>query len=149
METKIKYKVIKDGAITPTRATEGSVGYDVYALLENEPTGVIIEPHENKLIRLGFALEIPNGIGGFLFARSGLASRKGLRPSNCVGVIDSDYRGEVMVSLRNDTNEPMVVNHGERIAQLAFLPYYTVDFDENGEIDKTSRGTGGFGSTGD
>lgn len=135
-------------AILPSRATNGSVGYDVYAIID-EPNGVVtIAPHGNKLIGLGFALEIPKGIGGFLFARSGLANKKGLRPSNCVGVIDPDYRGEVMVSLRNDTNVIMEVKDGERIAQLAFLPYYDVGFSETDKVSETDRGEGGFGSTG-
>jgi len=147
MKVKVKYKKLKEGAIKPTRATDGSIGYDVHAIIEDNPFGVIIKPHEKELIGLGFALEIPEGIGGFLFARSGLANKRGLRPSNCVGVIDNDYRGEVMVSLRNDTDQPMVVENGERIAQLVFLPYVLTDFDDD-EVGETDRGTGGFGSTG-
>jgi len=100
------------------------------------------------MIPTGWAMEIPQGCFGGIFARSGLASKKGLRPANCVGVIDSDYRGPVKVALHNDTNEPRHIKGGERIAQLVILDYYPVTFDVVDELEDTDRGEGGFGSTG-
>ena len=100
------------------------------------------------MIGTGLAVEIPEGYFGAIFARSGLASKEGLRPANCVGVVDSDYRGEVKVALHNDTNELRTVQHGERIAQLVIMPYLPVEFNLVNELTDTDRGEGGFGSTG-
>lgn len=109
---------------------------------------ITIEPHETEKIGTGLAIEIPDGYFGAIFARSGLASKQGLRPANCVGVCDSDYRGEYIVAVHNDSNYPRVINPGERIAQLVVMPYLAVTFDEVADLSDTDRGDGGFGSTG-
>ena len=141
----VNIKKLNDNAIIPTRGSEYAAGYDLYACI-NEP--VVIYPHETVKIGTGIAIEIPDGYFGAIFARSGLATKKGLRPSNCVGVCDSDYRGEYIVALHNDANELMVVEPNERIAQLVVMPYLPVKFTEVDELSDTERGSGGFGSTG-
>ncbi len=141
----VNIKKLNDNAIIPTRGSEYAAGYDLYACI-NEP--VVIYPHETVKIGTGIAIEIPDGYFGAIFARSGLATKKGLRPSNCVGVCDSDYRGEYIVALHNDANELMVVDPNERIAQLVVMPYLPVKFTEVDELSDTERGSGGFGSTG-
>ena len=143
--TNVKIKKLNDNAKIPTRGSEYAAGYDLYACI-NEP--VVIYPHETVKIGTGIAIEIPDGYFGAIFARSGLATKKGLRPSNCVGVCDSDYRGEYIVALHNDANELMVVEPNERIAQLVVMPYLPVKFTEVDELSDTERGSGGFGSTG-
>ena len=145
MKTKIEIKKLDERAIIPTYGTEFSAGADIYALLD-EP--VTIEPGETRLIHTGLAMAIPEGLVGLNFARSGMATKRGLAPANKVGVIDSDYRGELMVALYNQGNVAQTVEHGERIAQIVFVPYYTADFILCDELDKTVRGEGGFGSTG-
>lgn len=105
-------------------------------------------PHETGVIDTGIAVEIPDGYFGAIFARSGLATKQGLRPANCVGVVDSDYRGEIRVALHNDTDEAQFFSNGDRIAQLVLLPYLAAEFDESDELTDTERGSGGFGSTG-
>ena len=145
MKTKIEIKKLDERAIIPTYGTEFSAGADIYALLD-EP--VTIEPGETKIIHTGLAMAIPEGLVGLNFARSGMATKRGLAPANKVGVIDSDYRGELMVALYNQGNVAQTVEHGERIAQIVFVPYYTADFILCDELDKTVRGEGGFGSTG-
>ena len=132
-------------AIIPTRQHEGDAGYDLYADAQ-EP--VTIKPHTTELIHTGIAIELPNGYFGAVFARSGLASKQGLRPANCVGVCDSKYRGEYMVALHNDSITTRIVNPGDRIAQLVVMPYLNVEFDEVEELSDTERGEHGFGSTG-
>ncbi len=142
---KINIKKLTKTAIIPTRQHEGDAGYDLYADIQ-EP--VTIEPHETELIHTGIAIEIPIGYFGAIFARSGLASKQGLRPANCVGVCDSRYRGEYMVALHNDSIAARIVSPGDRIAQLVVMPYLSVEFNEVGELSDTERGDGGFGSTG-
>ncbi len=143
--TIINFKKLKKNAQTPTCGTKYSAGYDLYSCLE-EP--VYIKPHTSAKIPTGLAIQIPAGYFGAIYARSGLATKQGLRPSNCVGVVDSDYRGEVMVSLYNDSGEDRIVNNGERISQLVVQEYLFAGLNEVDELTETERGTGGFGSTG-
>ena len=141
----VKIKKIDERAIIPTYGSSSSAGADLYALIDDH---IVINPNETALIRTGFSIQIPEGYAGFIYARSGLATKKGLAPANKVGVIDSDYRGEVMVSLHNHSEEPQMVESGERIAQLVIAPYYKCNFVLSDELDDTIRGSGGFGSTG-
>ena len=138
-------KKLNDNARLPTYGSEFAAGADLYACLDADVT---IAPAETLLIHTGLAMEIPTGLVGLIYARSGLASKKGLAPANKVGVIDSDYRGEIMVALHNHSGEDRTVSHGERIAQIVFAPYYTAEFNLTEELDDTVRGAGGFGSTG-
>jgi dUTP pyrophosphatase len=142
---KIKIKKLTDTAKTPTRGSEHAAGYDMYADVKED---VQIKPHETVKIGTGLAMEIPDGYFGAIFARSGLAAKEGLRPANCVGVCDSDYRGEYIVAIHNDSEETRTITAGERIAQLVVMPYLPVTFDEVAELTDTNRGEGGFGSTG-
>ena len=144
MET-VKIKILDERAIIPKYATECSAGADLYALCADE---VKIKPGETYTVHTGVSLEIPDGLAGFIFARSGLASKRGLAPANKVGVIDSDYRGEIMVTLHNHSTKEQAVSPGERIAQIVFMPYVAADFILSEELSDTSRGSGGFGSTG-
>ncbi len=144
-EMKIRIKKLKDNAVIPTRGSSSAAGYDLYACLENP---VSIAPGETVQIGTGLTAEIPEGYFGACFARSGLAFREGLRPANCVGVVDSDYRGEYIVALHNDSETVRTVISGERIAQLVILPYLTAEFVESDTLSGTERGAGGFGSTG-
>lgn len=141
----VKIKKLRDNAIVPTYGTEFAAGADLYAALDEAAE---IAPGETKLIPTGFAFEIPVGYAGFVYARSGLASKRGLAPANKVGVIDSDYRGEVMTALRNHGKQTQTVEPGERIAQMVIAPYITANFILSDELDDTVRGEGGFGSTG-
>ena len=136
---------LKENAITPTMGSKYAAGYDLYST-----ETITIEPGATEKIDSGIAMEIPNGYFGAIFARSGLATKQGLRPANCVGVVDSDYRGSLIVALHNDSSEARTINTGDRIAQIAFLPYASVDFTEvpYDILTKTDRGQGGFGSTG-
>ncbi|MBR2842127.1 MAG: dUTP diphosphatase [Lachnospiraceae bacterium] len=136
---------LDERAVLPTYGSEFSAGADLYACLL-EP--VVIAPGEAVLIHTGLAMEIPIGYAGLIFARSGLATKQGLAPSNKVGVIDPDYCGEIMVSLFNHSKEERVVEHGERIAQLVLTPFLTASWNEVKELNETVRGAGGFGSTG-
>ena len=113
-----------------------------------DTTKITVSPHSTQKIGTGIAVAIPDGYFGAIFARSGLAAKSGLRPANCVGVADSDYRGEYIVALHNDTDEPKTVENGERIAQLVIMPFLSAEFNEVEELDSTERGSGGFGSTG-
>ena len=124
-----------------------AAGYDLYACPADGQC-VTIAPHATAMIGTGLALAIPAGYFGGVFARSGLASKQGLRPANCVGVIDADYRGECTVALHNDTDAPRTVAPGDRIAQLVILPFLAAEFAEADALDETDRGAGGFGSTG-
>lgn len=142
---EIRIKKINNEAKLPTYGSEYAAGADLYALPSEDVT---IAPGETKLIHTGIALELPIGYAGLIYARSGLASKKGLAPANKVGVIDCDYRGEVMVALHNHGNEPQTVAGAERIAQLVITPYITATFLEAEELSDTARGAGGFGSTG-
>lgn len=142
----IKIKYLNDLAKTPTRGSEYSAGWDLYAAIDEALT---IQPHETVKIDTGIAIELPEGSFGGIFARSGLATNKGLAPANKVGVIDSDYRGPVIVALHNDSNEPQTIESQERIAQLIIIPYVMTDgWKKVEELDSTDRGDGGFGSTG-
>lgn len=143
----IEIKKLKSNAIIPTRGSAAAAGCDLYACLDGDGA-VIIPPHHTVMVSTGIAVALPEGTFGGVFARSGLASREGLRPANCVGVVDSDYRGECMVALHNDTDTERVVRTGERIAQLVLLPYLPMEFTEVAELPETARGAGGFGSTG-
>ena len=129
----------------PTYGSAFAAGADLYACEEN---AVTVEAGETKLIHTGIAMAIPEGYVGLVYARSGLASKRGLAPANKVGVIDSDYRGEVMVALHNHGSVPQTVESGERIAQIVFTPYVAAEFNVTDELDDTVRGAGGFGSTG-
>ena len=143
---KIRVKKLKDNAIIPTRGSEKSAGYDLYACI---PEGSVnIESGETVKIGTGLALEVPDGYFGAIYARSGLAAKQGLRPANCVGVADSDYRGEYIVALHNDSSEARIISHGDRIAQLVILPYLSIEFEESDTLEETKRADGGFGSTG-
>ena len=145
MKTKVNLKKLDERAFLPTYGSEFSAGADLYACL-SEP--VQIDPGEAVLIHTGLAMEIPAGYAGLIYARSGLATKKGLAPSNKVGVIDADYRGEIMVSLFNHSKEIRVIEHGERIAQLVITPFLGADWNLVSELEETDRGAGGFGSTG-
>lgn len=142
---KITIKRLAENAPLPTKGSSQAAGFDLRANLDGN--SVIIDPHKTIKIGTGVAMAIPAGHMGLIFARSGLATKEGLRPSNCVGLVDSDYRGEIIVALHNDTSESKMVSHGDRIAQLVILPYPEVEFEE-GVLDETERGEGGFGSTG-
>ncbi|MBR2965253.1 MAG: dUTP diphosphatase [Clostridia bacterium] len=142
---KINFKKLNENAIVPTYGTEYSAGADLYNLpVEN----VTVEPHKTVLIHTGIAMEIPEGYCGLIFARSGLATKRGLAPANKVGVIDADYRGEIMVALHNHSDASVTVEGGERVAQLAIVPFLKAEFAEVSELSDTVRGEGGFGSTG-
>ena len=142
---KIQIKKLNENATIPTRGSDRAAGYDLYACLENE---VVIGAGETVKIGTGLSIAVPEGYFGAIFARSGLAAKEGLRPANCVGVADSDYRGEYIVALHNDSAVSRVVTPGERIAQLVVMPFLSVEFDEVDALDETERGAGGFGSTG-
>lgn len=142
----MKIKRLNEKAVIPSRGSEAAAGCDLYAVLDTNE--IQINPHETVMIDTGWAMRIPRKCFGAIFARSGLASKQGLRPANCVGVIDSDYRGPVKVALHNDSEEIRIVTDGERVAQLVIIPCFNVDFTEVEELDDTERGYGGFGSTG-
>ena len=129
----------------PSYGTAYSAGADLYSAMQED---VIIAPETTKFIKTGIAIEIPEGLVGLIYARSGMACKKGLAPANKVGVIDSDYRGEIMVALYNHSDSAVTVAKGDRIAQLVLTPYIKADFEEADELDDTVRGDGGFGSTG-
>lgn len=141
----IKIKKLSLNAQIPTKGSEYSAGYDLRACIDET---IMIAPHSTVKIGTGLAIEIPHGYFGAVFARSGLATKEGLRPANCVGVCDSDYRGEYIVALHNDFDYPRVIQPGDRIAQLVIMPYLSVYFHEVDELSDTDRGDGGFGSTG-
>ena len=166
---KVKVKKLDERAILPTRGSSSAAGWDLYALSTEEPT--VIQGSKTELIHTGIAMEIPEGYFGAIYARSGLATKQGIRPANCVGIIDSDYRGEIMIAAHSDCcpvmsyfkelgngmgpwevskdpNSTRIINGGERIAQLIIQKYDPVEFEEVEELDQTERGEGGFGSTG-
>ena len=143
MNTIVKVKKLVENASLPKYGTEFSAGAD----LVNAGDTVIIDAGKTAIIHTGIALEIPEGLVGLVYARSGLATKRGLAPANKVGVIDSDYRGEIMVALHNHTDVSQRVESGERVAQIVFTPYVAATFVE-GDLDDTVRGEGGFGSTG-
>lgn len=143
---KVNIKKLDENAVIPKRGSDQAAGYDLYACLDTESCTIM--PHETVKIGTGLSIEVPVGYFGGIFARSGLATKSGLRPANCVGVADSDYRGEYIIALHNDTDKVQRINQHERIAQLVIMPFLSVDFQEIEELDETGRGSGGFGSTG-
>lgn len=141
----IRIKKLTETAKLPTRGSTSAAGYDLYADLESP---VKIAPGETRMISTGLSMEIPDGYFGAIFARSGLAMKEGLRPGNCVGVVDSDYRGPFLIGLHNDSKEIRTIEPQERIAQMVVIPYLPVEFTVTDSLDQTERGEGGFGSTG-
>lgn len=141
----IRFRRVSRFARIPTRGSEKAAGYDLYAALDKP---VCIEPHKTVKIDTGLQFEIPDGYFAAIYARSGIAAKEGLRPANCTGVCDSDYRGNYIVALHNDSDTVRTVEPGERIAQMVVLPYLSVSFEESEELSGTERGEGGFGSTG-
>ena len=142
----IQVKKLRPEAVLPHSGSAYAAGYDLYACTGKG--SVTIAPGRTEMIGTGLSLAIPEGYFGAIFARSGLAAKQGLRPANCVGVCDCDYRGEYIVAMHNDSDEPRTVHDGDRIAQLVVLPYLSVSFEETETLPDTERGTGGFGSTG-
>jgi len=144
MENQImKVKKLAEDAILPTQAHPGDAGWDIYSYYD-----AYIDPHTTEKLPTKIAVELPHGTFGAVYARSGLATNFGLRPANCVGVIDCGYRGECMVPLHNDSDEIRVIARGDRIAQLIVTPYVPVELIEADELDDSERGAGGFGSSG-
>lgn len=141
----VKIVKLQQNAHVPTYGSADAAGADLYACIDE---AVTIQPSQTVLIPTGLSMEIEQGFAGFIYARSGLATKRGLAPANKVGVIDSDYRGQVMVSLHNHTEQPQTVEPGERVAQMVFAPVYQAQFCEVDALQDTERGTGGFGSTG-
>lgn len=141
----LRVKKVSPTAILPKQQTAGAAGIDLCADI---PEDVVIEPHQTVMISSGLAFEIPAGYFGAIYARSGLSTKRGLRPANCVGVIDSDYRGPVGLPLHNDTDEVRVVQPGDRVAQMVIQEAFGVILEETEELSETDRGSGGFGSTG-
>ena len=142
---KINIKKLTKTAVLPERGSAYAAGYDLFSDVEQN---VEIKPHTTAMIPTGLAMEIPEGYFGGIFARSGLASKESLRPANCVGVVDADYRGEVKVALHNDSDEIRVITPKQKVAQLVVVPFLNMEFDEVEELSDTVRGVGGFGSTG-
>lgn len=141
----IHVKKINPNAQLPTYGSQDAAGADLYACLDAD---VVIEPGQSAFIPTGLAMEIPQGCAGLIYARSGLACKRGLAPANKVGVIDSDYRGEFVVVLHNHGQNPQTISHGERIAQLVITPIWTPAYSQVEELSETTRADGGFGSTG-
>ncbi len=145
MKMSVRIKKLNDRAKMPSRGSKYAAGADLYACLDS---AVVIEPHKTVMIHTGLAIELPEGYAGLVYARSGMASKRGLAPANKVGVIDPDYRGEMMVALHNHSDAEQTVEDGERIAQLVITPFVPAEFEEADELSDTVRGEGGFGSTG-
>ena len=143
---EVNIKKLSDDAIIPTRGTNESAGYDLYAHIDEDKHE--LKPGETFMIGTGIAVEIPKGYFAAIFARSGIASKRNLRPANCVAVIDSDYRGEIKVPLFNDSNENQIIENKERVAQMVIMPYLSVTFNEVDNLSESDRDHGGFGSTG-
>ena len=146
IKMKVNFRKLDKNAHAPTYGSEFAAGADIYALTNGET--VSIAAGETVMIHTGFAVEIPEGYAGLIYARSGIATKRGLAPANKVGVIDSDYRGEIMVSLHNHSGDTQEITDGERIAQLVIAPFLKVEYTETDELSDTVRGEGGFGSTG-
>lgn len=142
---KIKFKKLRNNACIPSSGSKQAAGYDLYACLD---APVTILPGTSEKVGTGLSIAVPEGYFGAIFARSGLAAKNGIRPANCVGVCDSDYRGEYIIPLRNDSSVSFTVNPGDRIAQLIVLPFLSVEFEETDSLEDTERGSSGFGSTG-
>ncbi len=145
MEQKVLVKRMRDGAILPKRGSADAAGADLSACIG---AALTIDPQETAFVPTGISVEIPRGFVGLVFARSSVASKRDLAPANKVGVIDSDYRGEILVALHNHGTAPRFIEPGERIAQLVIVPYLAADFQEADALSDTARGSGGFGSTG-
>ena len=143
----VQIKKLRENAVLPVRGSAFAAGYDLCACLEGDET-VIIPPHHTLKIGTGLAFALPEGTFGAVFARSGLASKQDLRPANCVGVVDSDYRGECFIALHNDGTQERTIRHGDRIAQRVRRPVLPLEFEEVDALSETARGEGGFGSTG-
>lgn len=141
---ELRIKKLNEKAVIPSYASSCAAGADLYSC-EDE---LVFAPGETKLVHTGIAMEIPNGYVGLIYARSGIATKRGLAPANKVGVIDSDYRGEIMVALHNHSDKETKIDAGERVAQIVITPYLTADFIETESLEETARGEGGFGSTG-
>ena len=141
----VRFKKLDPRAVMPTYGSEWAAGADLYAVLD-EP--LVIRPQQTRFVPIGIAVEIPCGLVGLVYARSGLACKRGLAPANKVGVIDADSRGEILVALTNHSDEPQTVEPGERVAQMVIAPYIPVVYEESDELSQTVRGSGGFGSTG-
>ena len=141
----IKVKKLNNLATIPTRGSKYAAGYDLYAATDYT---IDIAPHSTVKIGTGLSFELPEGTFAAIFARSGIATKRGLRPANCVGVCDSDYRGEYIVALHNDTDEVMSIEAGERIAQMILLPYIGMQFEETNDLTAIERGNSGFGDSG-
>ena len=142
---KIAVKILREGAKLPTYGSPEAAGADLYACLEED---VVIAPGKTAFVPTGFAMAVPKGCAGLIYARSSMGTKRGLAPANKVGVIDSDYRGEVMVALHNHSQDDQTVQPGERVAQLVITPVFTPGFAETDDLTDTVRGIGGFGSTG-
>lgn len=145
MTQQVRIKKLHPDAVIPTYGTPFAAGADLYACMDSSVT---IEPGQTQFIHTGLAVEIPVGFAGLVYARSGLACKKGIAPANKVGVIDADYRGEIIVALHNHSSEAVTIESCERIAQLVITPFLTAQFEETDELGDTERGEGGFGSTG-
>ena len=141
----IKIKKLNNLAKMPSRGSSEAAGYDLYAAIKER---VGIRPHETVKVGTGLSFELPEGTFAAIYARSGIATKRGLRPANCTGICDSDYRGEYIVALHNDTDEMQSIEPGERIAQMILLPYIEMKFNEVDELSDTERGEGGFGDSG-
>lgn len=147
MNNIVNYVKLSPSAQAPTHGSDWAAGYDLYADLEGKDS-ITLYPGEVYKISTGIAIALPQGTFGAIYARSGMATKRGLIPANCCGIVDSDYRGPVIVALKNSSNEVQHIDHGERIAQLVVQPYLPVIFNETNSIGTTARGDGGFGSTG-
>lgn len=141
----MKIKLLDEDAVVPTRGSKSAAGYDLYSA---ENSDIWIDGNSTFKIHTGIAIEIPEGYVGLIYARSGIATKNGIRPANCVGVIDSDYRGEIIVALHNDSNTSYCVKRHDRVAQLVIAPYIAPEIEIVDEISDTDRGDGGFGHTG-
>ena len=144
----INIKKLNEHAVLPSYGSEYAAGADLYAIVHNDTNMIEILPGETAFIGTGLSMEIPTGYVGLIYARSGMACKRGLAPANKVGVIDSDYRGEIMVALYNQSNETKVITSGDRIAQMIIQPVTQFEFKEVNKLSETDRGEGGFGSTG-
>lgn len=142
---RLEIQKLRENATIPSRGSDEAAGYDLYAAIDEER---VIAPGETAMIGTGLAAAIPSGYFGGIYARSGLSCKEGLRPANCVGVIDADYRGEITVALHNDSDQARTVSPDQKIAQLVVQPYLMLEFEEVSKLSDTERGTGGFGSTG-
>lgn len=145
MKANVKFIKLNPMAQVPTRGSLYAAGYDLSAAIDSN---IVIAPHTTVKIGTGLAVALPEGTFGGVYARSGIAAREGLRPANCTGVVDSDYRGELIVAIHNDSDQYGIVEPGERIAQFIVQPYVNVEFEEAETLEDTERGSGGFGSTG-